>query len=69
MNNLTYSYFTPKPNKFTSINYDIKSCPTHGFQSILTTNDGNKTQMCTICNWIYQHTDDTQSITKNTNHK
>ncbi len=55
MNNLGYSTFIANPPKMT--NCDIKpSCPTHGNNHIVTTNDGNKTQKCLLCNWTHHNT-------------
>jgi hypothetical protein len=57
MNNLSYSTFVsnpPNPPKLTI--YSIKPCPKHGYNHTVTTNDGNKTQKCMICNWTHQNT-------------
>jgi hypothetical protein len=58
MNYSSYNTLIPNPPKFT--NYSVKSCPTHGYKNTVTSNDGNKTQKCMLCNWSYQHIENTQ---------
>ena len=53
MNNLSYSPFIPDPPKFT--NFGIQACPTHGYSSIATSNDGNSTQKCLLCGWTHRN--------------
>lgn len=59
MNNLSYSTFIPT-STFTV--YGIKPCPIHGQNNTITSNDGNKTQRCAICNWTFQNVQNVQNV-------